>query len=149
VTTLIDFYGLPKDFLGIEELQDIANPQARVRVAQHRFAEEIKHERFLPFFALHELEAWVFSHPGTVEDHYANPFLSDRLQAVLQEVGAPEQINHGPRTHPKARLRDIVGSYKETSNGPILLEKIGIDRIRMACAHFDDWVSKLEGLGEA
>lgn len=149
VTTLIDFYGLPKDFPGIGELQAITNPQARVQAVQRRFASEIKHERFLPFFALHELEAWVFSHPSTVEDHYGKPFLSDRLQAVLQEVGAPEQINHGPKTHPKARLRDIVGSYKETSDGPILLEKIGIGRIRLACPHFDDWVSRLERLGSA
>jgi len=147
VTTVIDFYGLPKDFPGASELKDIADPQARVQAAQSRFASEIKHERFIPFFALHELEAWIFSHTGIVQDHYGKPLLSDRLSSVVHEAGSPEQINHGPTTHPKARLRDLVGGYKETSDGPTLLEKIGIERIRLACPHFNRWLSRLESLG--
>ena len=46
--------------------------------------------------------------------------------------GEPERINHGPDTHPKARLRAMGVGYKETSDGPILLDKIGIPAIRAA-----------------
>lgn len=75
--------------------------------------------------------------------------ISDRLRTAVQDAGAPELINHGATTHPKARLHDLVGGYKETSDGPTLLEKIGIAAVRVSCPHFDGWLNRLEALGEA
>lgn len=147
VTTLIDFYGLPKDFPGVENAQSVAGPQAKLEVVHSKLVEELPHSRFLPFFALHEFEAWVFSDPVTVENHFAIPALADQMAAVVERTGGPEQINHGPTTHPKARLRDLISSYKETSDGPTLLAKIGLARIRKVCPHFHAWVSRLEALG--
>jgi hypothetical protein len=69
------------------------------------------------------------------------------LQTVVQQAGAPELINHDPDTHPKARLRDLTGDYKETRDSPALLEKIGIETIRRACPHFGAWLTRLEALG--
>jgi len=97
--------------------------------------------------ALHEFEAWLFSAPETVEAHFGKEHLADRLQSVVQQAGAPELINHGADTHPKARLHSLVGGYKETSDGPTLLEKIGIAAVRAACPHFDGWLKRLEALG--
>jgi hypothetical protein len=147
VTTLIDFYGLPKDFPGIDIMQSVAHPQAKVEVVQSKLAQQVQHPRFLPFLVLHEFEAWVFSDPVTVQDHFAIPTLADQIDAVVKQTGGPERINHGPATHPKARLRDLIGSYKETSDGPTLIAKIGLERIRKACPHFHAWVSRLESLG--
>jgi hypothetical protein len=150
VSTLLDFYGLPKDFPGLPEVSGAGDPRKKVIALQERFATELnKHRRFIPFLVLHELEAWLFSAPDIVEAHFGEAHLADRLQTIVQQAGTPELINHGADTHPKARLCGLVGRYKERSDGPTLLEKIGITAVRAACPHFDGWLNRLEALGEA
>jgi hypothetical protein len=147
VSTLLDFYGLPEDFPGLPEALGAGDPQEKVVALQDRFAAELKHPRFIPFLALHEFEAWLFSAPEIVAAHFGKGHLADRLQTVVRKAGEPERINHGADTHPKARLHSLVGGYKETSDGPTLLEKIGVSAIRAACPHFDGWLNRLEALG--
>ena len=147
VSTLLDFYGLPEDFPGLTEALGVGDPRRKIAAWQERFAAELSHQRFIPFVALHEFEAWLFSAPDAVEAHFGKAHLADRLQTVVQQAGAPELINHGADTHPKARLHSLVGGYKETSDGPTLLEKIGIAAVRAACPHFDCWLTRLEALG--
>lgn len=149
VTTLLDFYGLPQDFPGLPQAFDAGDPQDKVVVLQERFAAELGHRRrFIPFLALHEFEAWLFSAPQVVEVHFGKAGLAAQLHAAVRQAGAPERINHGPDTHPKARLHGMVSGYKETSDGPTMLEKIGIATIRAACPHFDGWLNRLEALGK-
>jgi hypothetical protein len=148
VSTLLDFYGLPEDFPGLSEALGAGDPRGKVMALQERFAAALNHQRFIPFLALHEFEAWLFSAPNTVEEHFGKTQLADRLQTVVQQAGGPELINHGPDTHPKARLHSLAGGYKETSDGPTLLEKIGIATVRAACPHFDGWLHQLEDLGK-
>jgi hypothetical protein len=147
ISTLLDFYGLPDDFPGLQEALGVGDPREQVAALQERFATELNHQRFIPFLALHEFEAWLFSAPDSVEAHFGKAHLADRLQTAVREAGAPELINHGSDTHPKARLHSLVGGYKETSDGPTLLEKIGIAAVRAACPHFDGWLQRLEALG--
>jgi hypothetical protein len=145
----MDFYGLPVDFPGLPEALAAGNAREKVIALQEHLAAEINHQRFIPFLALHEFEAWLFSAPDAVEAHFGKAGLADSLRGAVQEAGSPELINHGASTHPKARLHNLVGSYKETSDGPTLLEKIGIAAVRAACPHFDSWLQRLEGLGGA
>lgn len=147
ISTLLDFYGLPEDFPGLPEALGAGDPRGKVAALQARFAEELNHQRFIPFLALHEFEAWLFSAPDIVEMHFDKANLADRLHTVVQRAGEPELINHGADTHPKARLHSLVGGYKETSDGPTLLQKIGIAAVRAACPHFDGWLNRLEALG--
>lgn len=80
-------------------------------------------------------------------EHFDLVHLSQSLAAAVDEAGSPELINHGIGTHPKARLRKLLGGrYKETADGPIVLGKIGLDAIRAACPHFSAWLQKLESL---
>lgn len=147
VTTLLDFYGLPEDFPGLPEALGAGNAQEKIIALQERFSAAVNHQRFIPFLALHEFEAWLFSAPDAVEAHFGKAHLAERLRNAVQEAGAPELINHGATTHPKARLQSLVGAYKETSDGPTLIEKIGIAAVRAACPHFDSWLQRLETLG--
>lgn len=147
VSTLLDFYGLPQDFPGLSEALNAGDPFEKISALEKRFAEEVNHRRFIPFLALHEFEAWLFSAPDIVAAHFGHDDLKDQLESIVQQVGAPELINHGATTHPKARLCSLVGDYKETSDGPLLLEKIGIATVRKACLHFDGWLKQLEDLG--
>lgn len=148
VSTLLDFYGLPEDFPGLLDALGAGNPREKVLALQERFSAEVNHRRFIPFLALHEFEAWLFSAPDTVEAHFGKVRLADRLRDAVADAGGPELINHGATTHPKARLQSLVGAYKETSDGPTLLEKIGLAAVRAACPHFDGWLNRLEALGE-
>lgn len=149
ITTMLDFYGLPKDFPGLDSAKTATSPESRVEALQANFAAEIPNPRFVPFLVLHEFEAWVFSEPCTVEKHFSMSKLADRLAAVVDQKGGPEKINYGPATHPKARLRELILNYKETSDGPTLLDKIGVDKIRALCPHFHCWLSTLEALGQS
>ncbi|MDR3298574.1 MAG: DUF4276 family protein [Candidatus Accumulibacter sp.] len=148
VSTLLDFYGLPDDFPGLPEARCAGDPQEKVTALQNRFAAELNHPRFIPFLALHEFEAWIFSAPDIVEAHFEKTDLANQLRDVVQKADAPERINHGATTHPKARLKELTGRYRETLDAPELLEKIGLARIRAACPHFNDWLTRLEALGK-
>lgn len=149
VTTLMDFYGLPEDSPGLQEALQPGNAHTKVLALQERFAQEIRHVRFIPFLALHEFEAWLFGAPDAIEAHFGRTHLAEKLRVTVKQAGSPELINHGATTHPKAQLRRLLAEYKETSDGPTLLEKIGIAAVRAACPHFDGWLQRLEGLGGA
>lgn len=147
VTTLLDFYGLPDDFPGRAEALALDGPRTQVERLQVAFGGAIAHPRFIPFLALHEFEAWIFCAPQAVADHFGDLKLIPRVNEVVQKAGEPEFINQGTSTHPKARLRSLVGEYKEASDGPTLMGKIGIPAIRAACPHFATWLDRLEALG--
>lgn len=148
VTTLLDFYGFPEDFPGYKEVFGPGDPRSQVVALQERFAVKIGHPRFIPFLALHEFEAWLFCAPDVVAEHFGDTNLAARVRKVVQDAGDPELINHGAKTHPKARLRALAAGYKETSDGPTLMNKIGIPIIRSACSHFAGWLNRLEVLGQ-
>lgn len=146
VTTMLDFYGLPDDFPGRIEALAPGNPRDRAATLQARFAAEIGHERFLPFLAVHEFEAWIFCAPDAVAEHFGVPALATKIRNAAAAAGDPELIDHGADSHPKARLEALRTGYKETSDGPTLMEKIGVDAIRGTCPHFRAWLDKLEAL---
>lgn len=148
ITTLMDFYGLPEDFPGYLDSRKTSHPHKNVVALQKRFADEIDHPRFIPFLALHEFEAWLFCCPNVIAEHYGIPGLAASVRDAVKEGGEPELIDHGKETHPKARLRNMVSGYKETSDGPTMMEKIGIPSIRNACPHFASWLCRLEKLGQ-
>lgn len=148
VTTLLDFYGLPNDFPGNLEARGQSDPRRNVTALQEKFAAEIDSPKFIPFLALHEFEAWLFCSPDIITEHFDIKGLSAKIRKVLQQAGNPELINHGKDTHPKARLLDMVSSYKVTSDGPTLMQKIGIETIRSQCPHFASWLTRLESLGQ-
>lgn len=150
VTTLLDFYGLPEDFPGRAAV--LATPgltahDKAIRL-QQAFADDIDQARFIPFLALHEFEAWLFSRPETVAEHFGNPALAAALSAIVQQAGTPEEINNDPATHPSARIECLIPSFKKTSDGPTILHKTTLATVRAACPHFGEWLTTLEGLGE-
>lgn len=149
VTTLLDFYGLPDDMPGYPEALQPGHARDRVVGLQARLAADINHPRFIPFLALHEFEAWVFCNPDALAQHFGRADLADKVAQALAQAGEPELMNHGKDTHPKARLRAMATGYKETADGPTLMNKIGLETIRKACPHFAAWLGRLEALGQS
>jgi Domain of unknown function (DUF4276) len=149
VTTLLDFYGLPEDAPGYANAHGAGEPSALVMALQEHISAALGHARFIPFLALHEFEAWVFCSPDAVAAHFDSAPLAGKVKQAVAGAGGPESINHGEGTHPKARLKMLVPAYKETSDGPTLLYKIGIPAIAAACPHFAHWLARLEALAGA
>ena len=73
-----------------------------------------------------------------------------RLVAEIRNAyRTPEEINEGAETHPAKRLLKLFPDYHKATVGPILAERIGLEKMRAACPHFDGWISKLEALQSA
>ncbi|NOK21695.1 DUF4276 family protein [Corallococcus carmarthensis] len=146
VTSMLDYYGLPKDFPGLAT-RPPGNCYARVEHVERVFAEDIAHPRFLPYLALHEFEAMLFADP----DRCSISFTSDeiaKLQAIRASVQSPEEINEHPETAPSKRVLAVSPGYQKTLHGPLAVMDIGLPAIRDACPHFAQWLSKLEAFAE-
>lgn len=148
VTTLLDFYALPGDTPGVDQHRGKGPPADQAHHIQQAMRDSLGgRPGFLPFLALHEFEAWLFAAPEVVADHFGRQALASKLAQEASRAGGPELINHGPDTHPKARLKRLHPGYSETADGPTLLEKIGLETVRAQCPHFDGWLRQMEALG--
>jgi hypothetical protein len=63
ITTMLDYYGLPDDFPGLAN-RPSGNCYQRVEHVERAFQGDIAHPRFLPYLALHEFEALLFTDPA-------------------------------------------------------------------------------------
>ena len=143
VTTLIDYYGLPEDFPGMATRPNSV-PLQRV---QHVESEVQNH--FLPFFALHEFEAWLFSAPEELPRALNQPEKEKEFTAIRESVATPEEINERSEWAPSKRIMRLFPSYRKTLHGPTVAGRIGLERIRAECAHFAWWVDQLESYATA
>lgn len=144
VTTMLDYYGLPSDFPGKQNLQG-NTPHARVAWLEKDFARDINDHRFLPYLTLHEFEALLFANPAVIFDVLAQP-VQNALFRNLNRFSSPEEIDDGQATHPAARIRQHLPGYRKPLHGPLIAKRIGLPAIRSQCSHFDAWLRALEQL---
>ncbi len=144
VTTIVDYYGLPVDFPGMSGRSATATPAERAAHVEAAINEALGSPgNFLPFLALHEFEAWLFAAPEMLSRAMAQPGLEAALAAIRSQH-APEEINETPERAPSRRLLDLYPGYRKTLHGPAAAKRIGIERIRNECPHFNAWISALE-----
>ena len=152
VTTLFDLYGLPRRFPGLKEAAASADPLERAatveRALKARLTKKISKgtDRFFAHIQPSEFESLLFAeimHFGEMEAGWKADLAE--LAVVVQEAESPEHINDGEDTHPSARLEGLR-RYKKVVHGPEVARRIGVERIRQECRHFDGWVSRLESL---
>jgi Domain of unknown function (DUF4276) len=154
VTTLIDYYGT-KEWPGLETLATNLSPS---QIAQHLndavqqevndlFPDQRPSDRFIPFMALHEFEALLFSDSEAL----ASGLNIDEgeITAVLEECGEPEAINNSPQTAPSKRLDKWAnGKFGKTTTGIAIAQEIGIPKMREKCPLFNAWLEQFEALVE-
>lgn len=145
VTTLLDYYGLPDDFPGVNADE---NAVTHVKAIEQALAEAVSQPvRFIPFLVLHEFEAWYFACPNQVAAYYGKANLAQLMQEASARAGGPEAINHGKETHPSKRLEGYGFGFRKTT-AVALLKEVGIPAIRAACPHFAAWLGRLEALAQ-
>jgi hypothetical protein len=147
-TTMFDLYALPDDFPGYAEARPLAGRQ-RVAALEAAFRVDIGHPRFLPYLQLHEFEALLFCDPSKFDWAFIeHDEAIARLTTVAAGWGSPEEINDGEDTAPSKRIIREVPEYAflKASAGPLIASKIGLPLLRQKCAHFREWLERLEAL---
>ena len=150
-TTMFDLYQLPNDFPGYEDAALHADPYLRVEALEDALANDISDPRLIPYIQLHEFEALLLSDPGKLKSQFdGSADAIARLATMAARFPSPEHINDGSTTAPSKRIISALPEYdgRKASAGPIVAEKIGLPTLRSKCAHFAEWLGKLESLAK-
>ena len=151
-TTMFDLYALPEDFPGFAEARRLNDPYERVASLEAALSADVGGHRLIPYLQLHEFEALLFSDPAKFDWEYLE---HDRQIARLVEIAeaheSPELIDDGLETAPSKRIAQHIPeyAYQKASAGPLIAQRIGIDRMRERCPHFAEWLGRLESLASA
>ena len=154
ITTMIDYYGMAERWKW--PLSQLARQEPHIRkkvaILEQGIRDHFNHitpTRLIPYLQLHEFEALLFAGPEVIAKYSAldNNTMLSRLGDILNVCVEPELINDSRQTSPSHRLFTLDPSISKTVYGPLILAEIGIPRIRAACPHFCQWLSKLEALG--
>jgi len=154
-TTMVDFYGMPKDWPGMEQACDVSSVQEKAKVVEDALLADIQGEmgdsfnpdRFIPYVQMHEFEAILFADPVKFAQSLNEVSLAEQFQAICDEFACPEEINDNYETAPSRRIVGVYSSYQKVLDGVLASKQIGLDRIREKCSHFDQWLCRLEQLG--
>jgi hypothetical protein len=152
-TTLVDFYGLPRDWPGREDADihraylDKATTVEKALFANicEQLGSSFDRSRFIPYVQMHEFEALLFSDTSILAA--SDSRVSDQLERVLQSFSCPEEINDNYNTCPSRRIEQHIDNYVKTVDGIIAARKIGLKKMRQECPHFNEWIEKLENIG--
>lgn len=147
VTTMIDFYGLPKSFPGQQNMPK-GSCYKQVAHIEEEISSEINHHKFLPYIVLHEFEAMLFVDTAQINRAFPELNRLKELTAIRAQFRSPEEINNDSQNAPSKRLQRLFPGYQKTLHGPLIISEIGLERIRGECPHFNDWIAKLEALGK-
>lgn len=147
VSTMFDLYALPADFpgKGSPAFPNGADGRRKAEFLEAELTRDIGHPKFIANLLVHEFEALLFTQIDAFE-----PWIDDdgRLAPLraLRETTLPENINDDPQTAPSKRILAAMPGYQKTFHGPLIACDIGLDALRAACQHFDNWLKAIEGL---
>lgn len=152
-TTMFDFYALPSDFPGMDEIEKCIDAYGKVSVVERAMAEKFQVRDFIPYIQLHEFEALLLSDVSQIIAKFPT---QERTIIKLQKVldgcnGNPELVNTGRTTAPSKRITAVVEEsrkykYHKVQDGVNIACRIGIDVMMNKCNHFKEWIDKLIAL---
>jgi len=150
-TTMLDLYGLPKDFPGYAAAARCQDPYRRVAALENAMANDIDYYRFIPYIQLHEFEALLLAEPRQLDWEYIDhdPAIA-ALERLVSGCESPELIDDTPDGAPSKRIITAIPEYDgdKVRVGPEVMGRIGISTLRAKCPHFREWLTRLEALGE-
>ena len=154
-TTMVDFYGLPSDWPGRNQAKSCKNYLDKAITVENNILNDIKEflgdsfnlNRFTPYVQMHEFEALLFSSPDILAVSLGDKNLSSVFSDIRNEFSNPEEINDNYDTCPSRRIEMIFQGFKKTINGITAASKIGLETMRQECPHFNEWITKLEDIG--
>jgi hypothetical protein len=148
-TTMFDLYGLPDDFPDMRKIKSVRDPRAKAELIENAIAKDVGDQRLIPYIQVHEFEALLFCAPNVTDTALGAPPVGSKLNALQQirdSFPSPEHIDDGASTAPSKRIVQIYSGYRKQVFGPLIVLRTGLTALRRECAHFHDWISKLEAL---
>ncbi len=150
VTTLIDFYALPKDFPKYEEAIKFEDKLMCVDFLENAIKEDIENSQqktfnnLIPYIQLHEFEALVFSSKKGIENLFTPKQANfNEFEKIFNAYTNPEEINNDPNNAPSKRLKLLIKGYNKFVDGIMIIDEIGINTILSKCPRFNNWISLL------
>ena len=143
VTTMLDFYGLPKDFPSQSTGGDSTD---RARMIENAFQVDIGQKNFFANIIVHEFEGLLFSDPRAFGSWFDDREIVDSISQIKQKFETPEHIDDGQHSAPSKRILEICETYDKVLHGSLIALDIGLDSIRKECPRFDLWIKKIESL---
>lgn len=158
-TTMVDYYALPRTGPGAwpgREEAAARRTHLKGTTVEDALDADMKKEmgdtffpnRFLPFVMIHEFEGLLFSDCAAFTQAIGRPELEPAFQAVRDAFENPEEINDSPVNAPSKRVQSIIPNYQKPLMGTLGIIGIGLDRIRLECPHFSEWLNRLEHLAD-
>ena len=149
VTSMFDFYGLPKDFPETATAKQLSSPKPssieQAKIAISVFQKDIAQRNFIANLTVHEFEGLLFSSPEAFENWF-DISVVERIRGVRNKFKSPEHINNGIETAPSKRILAVCEKYDKILHGSYIALDIGLESIRQECSLFDQWLKKLENI---
>jgi len=151
-TTLWDFYGTPDSFPGFAAARAAAPGSDRAAMVEAALSAHFQEPRFSPYVQMYEFEALVLAAIDGLKELYSSQAAAlDALKVQCEAMGNFEAINDGPTTHPARRIDAVLPGFWNTKedDGPIALRTVRLDSPRHWCPRFNQWLTRLERIGES
>jgi len=155
VGTFFDYYGLPPNWPGLAESK-MRTDRSKAKIVEQAMLDAMvglmgkgfRPERFIPYVQLHEIEALLFVDPCVMAETFENPRLAGRFEEIVAAFKHDcEMINDDPSTAPSKQIKDLYPRYQKgkglNAHAPMILSRIGIDRLCTTCKCFGEWYGKL------
>lgn len=140
ITSMLDYFRLPTDTPCIDiQRTDIYQHVAEIEAAIDR---DIQSPNCHANLMVHEFEALLFSDPSAFEG-IADEESIQKLAEIKASFETPEDINSGPETAPSKRILQIKPDYRKVAQGVEIAERIGIDKMKACCPHFQEWIERI------
>ncbi len=152
LTLFVDYYGIKSDWPGLKEAKKESMPSGKAEKVNSATKEQVNNlfgkynsdRRFIPYVAMHEFEAMLFSEPQELAKQLQ--VLQSDIDKILKECGEPENIDDSPHSAPSKRLEKLSSRFKKTSTGIAIAKAIGLVKIRKRCPIFNNWLKEIESI---
>ena len=154
-TTMVDYYAMPKTgskaWPGRLQATCEGSSSEKGKIVEDALSDNIANEmgpnfdrrRFIPYVAMHEFEAMLFSDCDIFARGIGLPDLASEFAEINHQFASPEEIDDSPDTAPSSRIKALVPGYQKPLMGTFAASEIGLDTICSACPHFRRWLRLL------
>lgn len=153
VTTMVDLYSFPyhdrPDWIADFESQHDGLHKALF--LENKLKDEfLTFKRFIPYIQLHEYETLLLVNTASIHSAFFNLYNANTLKKLNADIAGytPEEINQGQHSSPSKRIISHYPLYDDDKPvwGSLIAQDIGIEPMRQACPHFNDWITMLENI---
>lgn len=149
-TTLLDAYAMPDKVLRLAGFTSPVTAVADIECVEKAIEDVFAESRFKAYLQRHELEALLLADMDALERVFHRHRSGiQQLRADIAAFDNAEDINHGPATHPSARLASAIAGYEylKASNAYFVLAEAGLGAARAKCPRFSAWLAHWEQWG--